>query len=73
METRTDIRKRQSDLKDAGVVLKIARTALLLKNRQIMDSLSMGNLLNQSVVNSIRINSHVSLTTIKLSFIYGLD
>ena len=73
MGTRVDIGKRESDLKNAGVALRIARTALLLRDRQIMDSLSMGDLLNQSVVNSIWVSFHVSLTTVKLSFIFDLD
>ena len=53
MRTLTYIEKRETALRDAGVVWKVARSIQLSRDHQLMDSLSMGELLNQSVVNSI--------------------
>ena len=58
MRTRTNIEKRESSLQDAGVVRKVVRSIQLSRDRQFMDSLSMGDLLDQSVVNSIRVSFH---------------
>ena len=55
------------------MVRKIARSIQLPRDRQHMDSLSMGDLLDQSVVNSIRVGSHILSSIVdKLDFMYGL-
>ena len=72
--TRTNISKRESDLKDARVARKIAHATLLPRDRQLMDSLCMGDLRDQSVVNAIRVSFLIiSSTKDELSFIYDLD
>ena len=59
MRTQTNIEKRESGLKDPRVALRIARLIQLLRDRKLMDSLSLSDLLDQSVVNSIQISFHV--------------
>ena len=58
MRTRINIKKRESALQDAEVAQKVARSIQLSRDHQLMDSLSMGELLDQAMVNSIRVSFH---------------
>ena len=59
MRIQTNIAKRESCLKDAGVVQRIACSIQLSRDRQFMDSLSLSDLLDQSMINSIRVRSRI--------------
>ena len=48
----TDVCRRESGLKDARVAQRIARTTLLSRDCQLMDALSMSDLIDHSVVNA---------------------
>ena len=52
MRTQTNIAKRELGLKDAGVAWRIACSIQLLR-----DSLSLNDVLDQSMINSIRVSS----------------
>ena len=53
MKTQTNVPKRGSGLQEAGTARKLARTIQLLRDRAIMDSLSMSDLLDHTVIDSI--------------------
>ena len=53
----TDVCRRESDLKDARVAQRIAHATLLPRDRQLMDALSMNELMDNSVVNAIWVSS----------------
>ena len=53
MRTRTNISKRELGLKDAGVARQIVRSIQLPRDHQLMDSLFLSDLLDQSMVSSI--------------------
>ena len=59
MRTRTNIAKRESGLKDAGVVRWIACSIQLPRDCQLMDSISLSDLLDQSMVSSIWVGFHI--------------
>ena len=53
---RADVDKRESCLKDLGMFRRMARVTLLSRDHQFMNSLSIGDLMDQSMVNAIRIS-----------------
>ena len=59
MRTWTNIAKRESGLKDAKVAQRTTRSIQLPRVRQYIDSLSLSDLLDQSMVNSIRVSFHI--------------
>ena len=59
MRTHTNIAKRKLGLKDAGVARRIVHSIQLPRDRQFIDSLSLGDLLDQSVVNSFKVSYRI--------------
>ena len=58
--TRADVGRRESCLKDPSMAERIAWATLLLRDRQFMSSLSIGDLMDQSMVNAIRVSAKFS-------------
>ena len=56
VRTQADVSRRDSYLKDLDVAGRMARVILLSRDRQFMSSLSIGDLMDQSMVNAIRVS-----------------
>ena len=54
--TQVNVDRRESCLKDPNVVGRMERATLLPRDRQFMSSLSIGDLMDQSMVNAIRVS-----------------
>ena len=56
VRTQADVSKRESYLKDPSVAGRMVLATLLPRDRQFMSSLSIGDLMDQSMVNAIRVS-----------------
>ena len=56
IRTQADVYKRESCLKDPDVVGRIMQATLLSRDSQLMSLLSIGEVIDQSMVNAIRVS-----------------